>query len=59
MYRTIKECYELIKKSDSGSAITQYFIRCLARNNSIKTIQAGNKYLIDYSSLQNYLEKGA
>ena len=59
MYRTIKECYELIKQNDKDTAITQYFIRGLAKRNSIKTIQSGSKYLIDFISLQNYLEKGA
>lgn len=58
MYRSIKECYDLLKKSDNDTAITPYFLRNLAKRKCIKIMSSGNKVLIDFNSLQEYLEKG-
>lgn len=58
MYRTINDCYNLIKQTDNETAITKYFIRCLAREHKIKVLSAGSKFLIDFNSLKDYLEKG-
>lgn len=58
MYRTINECYDMIKQTDNETAITKYFIRCLAREHKIKVLSAGSKFLIDYISLREFLEKG-
>lgn len=58
MYRSIKDCYDLLKKSDNDTAITPYFLRCLAKQKRVKIMNSGNKVLIDFNSLQEYLEKG-
>ena len=58
MFRTINECYNMIKQTDNETAITKYFIRCLAREHKIKVLSAGSKFLIDYISLREFLEKG-
>lgn len=58
MYRTINDCYNLIKQTDNETAITKYFIRCLAKEHKIKVLLAGSKFLIDFNSLKDYLEKG-
>ncbi len=58
MYRTIEECFELIKKKDNETSISKYFIRCLAKKKVVKTLQAGSKFLIDYKSLEQYLKQG-
>lgn len=57
-YRTIQQCFDMIKSEDSLSCITKHFIRSLANKKLIKTLRTGNKVLIDFNSLQEYLEKG-
>ena len=58
-FRTIKGCYDLLQEADDGCAITQFYIRKLCNLNILKTIKTGNKLLVDFDSLINYLEKGA
>jgi hypothetical protein len=54
--RTIIQCYEMIRSEDSLTAITPYFIRSLCNSRSVRFINAGNKILVDYDSLINYLK---
>lgn len=56
--RTIKSAYEEIHKADPGTCLTEYRLRQLVIEGDIKSIKAGNKYLIDMDSLENYC-KGA
>lgn len=54
-YRTIAQCYEIIKKIDPDTAISTYFIRGMCRNSEmfpdLVAIPSGNKVLIQLSSL--------
>lgn len=55
-YRTISEAYEYLISKDPESAITKYMIRCLCKQQKIKTINVKSKFLIKTSSLLDYLE---
>ena len=54
-YRTIRECYENIKEMDNGTAITEWFIRSLCKSKQIEYIASGNKSLVNFDSLIDYL----
>lgn len=54
-YRTIRECAAELKKLDSGTAVTEYFIRRLCKDNLIKYFASGNKSLVSYDDLLRYL----
>lgn len=54
--RTIKQCYEHIKKLDKESAITIYFLRTLCSQGRVNFTTAGKKILINLDSLLNELE---
>ena len=56
-YRTINSCYALIHENDEESAITTFFIRKLCNSSAVKSIKAGNKILVDFDSLIEYLKK--
>ena len=58
MYRTINECYNLIKQMDPETAITTWHLRCLKDKLEIITMSSGNKVLIEFNSLLAYLNKG-
>ena len=47
-YRTIRECLAELKKIDSGTAVTEYFIRQLCKKKQIKYFTSGNKSLVLY-----------
>lgn len=55
-YRTINECHSLIVNEDKESAITKFFIRKLCNQGLVHCIKAGNKVLVDFNSLMNYLK---
>lgn len=55
-YRTIQECLAIIKGLDEGTAITEFFIRSLCKNNQIKYLPSGNKSLVQLDSLLSFLE---
>lgn len=57
-FKTIQECLIEIKKLDKDSAISEWFIRSLCRNQLIDYLASGNKSLVNYDSLLNYLNKG-
>lgn len=54
-YRTIRECVAELKKIDSGTAVTEFFVRQLCKQNKIKYIASGNKSLVSYDDLLRYL----
>lgn len=54
-YRTIRECYLLIKSYDNESAVSEWFIRSLCKKKIIEYRESGNKSLVNFDSLLNYL----
>lgn len=53
--RTIKGCCEQLKLDDPDTALKKHAIRQLVLQKKIKFVKAGNKYLINYDDLLNYL----
>ena len=53
--RTIRACYNLIKQEDPDTGVTINDVRQLAVSGKIPTVKAGNKYLINYDLLCEYL----
>lgn len=53
--RTINECAKELKILDSESAITEWFIRTLVKENKIKYFMAGKKVLVNYDDLLTFL----
>lgn len=53
--RTLDECYRELKELDSNTAVTKYFIRQLAIKGTIPSVKAGNKRLINFDRLIEYL----
>lgn len=56
--KTVKQCFEEIKKLDPATAITQWFIRCLCKENKVKHFMTGTKILVNFDDLINYLNNG-
>ncbi|MCL2675381.1 MAG: DNA-binding protein [Firmicutes bacterium] len=54
-YRTIKQCYQEIKKTDSDSAISEWCIRQIVKDNAGMYIASGNKSLVNLTALLKYL----
>ena len=55
--KTVKQCFEEIKKLDQETAITQWFIRCLCKENKVKHFMTGTKILVNFDDLINYLNQ--
>lgn len=55
-FRTIKDCFKLIKESDPNTAITEYFIRSLCRQGKVAYLKAGCKYLVNFDELLEILK---
>jgi len=55
MYRTIDKAHALVKQADPNTAITKYYIRKLAVQNQVRTLNTGKKVLVDIISLQEVL----
>lgn len=53
--RTINETVKQIKELDPATSVTYNFIRKLCKDNKIKYIKCGNKILINYDDLMNFL----
>ena len=53
--RTIKQCVEEIRKLDSDTAVTEWFVRCLCKENKIKHFMSGNKTIVNLDDLLRYL----
>ena len=54
--RTIKKALAALKNEDKETCITENFIRGAVRENRIRSIKAGNRFLIDQSDLENLIE---
>lgn len=53
--KTIKQCFEEIKKLDPETAVTQWFIRSLCKDNKVKHFMTGCKILVNFDDLLRYL----
>ena len=56
MKRTIKQARQMIFDMDSGTAISEYFIRQLVKAKVINSHMAGTKAIIDFYELCEYLK---
>lgn len=56
--RTIQQCMTEIIKLDPDTAISEWFIRSLCKSNKIQYILSGNKSLVNFDSLLQYLNFG-
>ena len=56
--RTIQQFMAEIIKLDPDTAISEWFIRSLCKSNKIKYILSGNKSLVNFDSLLQYLNFG-
>lgn len=56
--RLIKEAYSELKNLDPGTAVTEYYIRQLAKSGTIPQVRAGRKILINFDELLSYLNDG-
>ena len=54
-YRTIKECIAELKKIDSDTAISEFYIRRLCKSGEIKYLPTGNKSLVNLDNLLEFL----
>lgn len=57
--RTIKKALAALKSDDKETCITENFIRGAVRENKIRSIKAGNRFLINQSDLENLIESMA
>lgn len=57
--RTVKECLEYIKTLDPDTAITEWFIRTLCKDNKIQYFASGKKLLINLDNLISYINYNA
>ena len=57
--RTVKECWEYIKTLDTDTAITEWFIRTLCKDNKIQYFASGKKLLINLDNLISYINYNA
>lgn len=55
-FRTIAQCYKNLKELDDDCAITIYCLRKWCKQGVIRTINVGNKLLVDYDYLLTYLK---
>lgn len=56
--RTLDECVALLKSLDEQTAVSKFFIRNLALNGTIPSVKSGNKRLINFDALVQYLNRG-
>lgn len=57
-YRTINATIKELKEIDPNTCISTYFIRCLCSSKKVLSLTAGNKVLVNFDDLLNYLQKG-
>ncbi len=55
MLRSIKKAHDIIKKDDPDTAITVHTIRVWCKEGKVKSLNAGNKVLVDMQSLTDYI----
>lgn len=56
--RTIRQCYEYFKSQDPESSISEYYLRCLVKQNKVPVFYTGRKRLINLDKLIEYLNSG-
>jgi len=56
--KTVEKSLMEIKKIDPDTAISEWFIRCLCRENKVKHFMTGTKILVNYDDLLNFLNFG-
>ena len=54
--RTVKAAVTYIRQQDSGSAISEWWVRTLIKQGKIKHHKAGNKILIDLDYFEEFLK---
>lgn len=57
-YRTINATIKELKEIDPNTCLSSYFIRCLCNSKKVLSLTAGNKVLVNFDDLLNYLQKG-
>ena len=57
-YRTINATIKELKEIDPDTCLSTYFIRCLCSSKKVLSLTAGNKILVNFDDLLNYLQKG-
>ena len=55
MLRSIRKSFEIIKQNDPETAITVHTIRTWCKQGQVKSLNAGNKVLVDMDSLIEYI----
>ncbi len=55
MLRSIKKTHDMIRQDDPETAITVHTIRMWCKEGKIKSLNAGNKILVDVGSLMDYI----
>lgn len=55
MLRSVQKAYDMVHEEDPGSAVSLHMIRQLCKEKKIRSLNVGNKILVDYESLKNYL----
>lgn len=55
MLRSIKKAHDMIRQDDPETAITVHTIRQWCKEGKVKSLNAGNKVLVDIESLMNYI----
>jgi len=53
--RTIKQTIEYFRKEDPETSISEYYLRCLVKQNKVPVFYAGVKQLINLDKLIDYL----
>ena len=54
--RTIKQAVGEIKQEDPRSCVSEWYLRQLVKSGKLKCHKAGNKYLLDLDSLEEFLK---
>ncbi len=52
---TVKNAFEKIKSITPETNISQWFIRCLCKDNKVKHFMTGKKILVNFDDLLRYL----
>lgn len=53
--RLAQECFDMIHQEDPNSRVSLRYIRQLSKSGNIPTVRAGNRILINYDALLEYL----
>lgn len=56
--RTVKQCLEHFRKEDPECCISEYYLRCLVKQNKVPVFHTGRKQLINLDKLIDYLNSG-